>query len=225
MLEASKKYVVIVAGGKGLRMNAPVPKQFLNLRGLPVLMHSIQKFSDSGLNPTIVLALPSDQIPYWQGLCKEFNFDIPITIVPGGETRFHSVQNALQVVTEPGIIAVHDAVRPLVSNEIIHTAFREAMVHGNAIPAIPLNDSIRKVEYGSNNAVDRSLFRIIQTPQCFDVQLLKRAYQQEYSAAITDDATLVEALGVQIHLIHGAADNIKITHPQDLQLAEALMVK
>lgn len=224
MTEVSvKKYVVIVAGGNGTRMNSAVPKQFMKLDGRPVLMHTITKFSECGLDPEIIVALPSSQIDYWNQLCQEYKFNTPIKIVEGGETRYDSVKNALQHITEPGLIAVHDAVRPLVSTKTILAVYRHAEMYGNAVPAIPLNDSIRKIESGKNMAVDRSRYCVIQTPQCFSSAILKKAYQKEYKSTFTDDASIVESCGEQVHLIDGTPENIKITNPQDLILAETIM--
>lgn len=190
-----KKYVIIVAGGNGTRMNSAVPKQFMKLDGKPVLMHTINKFSECGLDPEIIVALPSSQIDNWNQLCLEYKFSTTIKIAEGGETRYESVKNALQLIVEPGLVAVHDAVRPLVSTKTILAVFRDAEMYGNAVPAIPLNDSIRKIESGKSMAVDRSRYCIIQTPQCFKSNILKKAYQKEYKATFTDDASIVEACG------------------------------
>jgi len=218
-----KKYVIIVAGGSGTRMQSVVPKQFIKLDGKPVLIHSISRFSECGLDPEIIIALPADQFTVWEEIAKENKLSTPVKIIEGGETRYHSVKNALQLVTENGLVAVHDAVRPLVSTKTILAAFRDAEMYGNAVPAIPLNDSIRKIEDGKSMAVDRSRYCIIQTPQCFKTSILKKAYQKEYKLTFTDDASVVEASGVQIHLIDGTPENIKITNPQDLIVAEAIL--
>lgn len=218
-----KKYAIIVAGGSGTRMNSPVPKQFLKLNGLPVLMHTISKFDDLRAGIDIILVLPKDIIPDWQDLCREFNFTTPVRIAEGGETRFHSVKNGLSFIKEEGLVAVHDAVRPLVDPKTILAAYRDAEMYGNAVPAIPLNDSIRQIESTKSIAVDRAKYCIIQTPQCFTTDILRKAYLKEYKFSFTDDASVVEALGEKIHLIDGTSDNIKITNPQDLILAEALL--
>ena len=218
-----KKYVIIVAGGNGTRMNSAIPKQFMKLDGKPVLMHTISKFNECGLETEIIVALPAQQIENWNQLCQEYKFNLPIKIVEGGDTRYDSVKSALQLITEQGLVAVHDAVRPLVSTKTILAVFRNAEMYGNAVPAIPLNDSIRKIESGKNMAVDRSRYCIIQTPQCFTTIMLKKAYQKEYKATFTDDASIVEACGEQVHLIDGTTENIKITNPQDLILAETIM--
>lgn len=224
MTESSiKKYAIIVAGGSGTRMNAPVPKQFLKLEGRPVLFHTISKFEESNLNINIMLVLSSEQLPYWEQLCSEYNFHPKITIAESGETRFHSVKNGLSLLDEEGIVAIHDAVRPLVSIKTIATAFKAAEMYGNAVPAVPLNDSIRQIDSTLSIALDRTKYCIIQTPQCFSLGIIKKAYQQDYKYTYTDDATVVEAIGEKIHLIDGNPDNIKITTPKDLVIAEALL--
>jgi 2-C-methyl-D-erythritol 4-phosphate cytidylyltransferase len=218
-----KKYAIIVAGGSGTRMLSPVPKQFLKLNGLPVLMHTISKFDDLRMGIDIILVLPKNIIPDWQDLCREFNYTTPVKITEGGETRFHSVRNGLTMIKEEGIVAVHDAVRPLVNPKTILAAYKAAEMYGSAVPAIPLNDSIRQIESTKSIAVDRARYCIIQTPQCFTTDILRKAYLKEYKFNFTDDATVVETLGERIHLIDGTSDNIKITTPQDLVVAEALM--
>jgi 2-C-methyl-D-erythritol 4-phosphate cytidylyltransferase len=218
-----KKYAIIVAGGSGTRMHSPVPKQFLKLNGLPVLMHTIGKFDGLRAGIDIILVLPKSIIPDWQDLCREFNYTTPVRIAEGGETRFHSVKNGLSLIREEGIVAVHDAVRPLVNPKTIIAAYKAAEMYGNAVPAIPLNDSIRQIESTKSIAVDRARYCIIQTPQCFTTDILRKAYLKEYKFNFTDDASVVEALGEKIHLIDGTSDNIKITTPQDLVVAEALM--
>jgi len=204
-------------------MNSEIPKQFLELGGRPVILHSLIKFYTCGLNPEIILVLPALQLEYWDQLCIDYKFDIPLKIVKGGETRYHSVKNALELIIEPGIVAIHDAVRPLVSTSTILTAFAEAEIYGSAVPVIPLKDSIRKTESAANMALDRSLYGIVQTPQCFQTDLLKKAYEKEYKFTFTDDASVVESNGAVIHLIEGTSENIKITNPQDLLIAEALL--
>ncbi|MEW6469354.1 MAG: 2-C-methyl-D-erythritol 4-phosphate cytidylyltransferase [Bacteroidota bacterium] len=218
-----KKYAIIVAGGSGTRMQSPVPKQFLKLNGLPVLMHTIGKFDDLKQDIEIILVLPQHLIPEWQDLCREFNFTTPVKVVEGGETRFHSVKNGLSLVREEGIVAVHDAVRPLVSPKTILSAYKAAEMYGNAVPAVPMSDSIRQIESTKSVAVDRARYCIIQTPQCFTTAVIKKAYMKEYKFSYTDDASVVESIGEKIHLIDGTYDNIKITTPQDLAVAEALL--
>ena len=219
-----KKYAIIVAGGNGTRANTPIPKQFMKLDGKPVIMHTITKFTEAGINIEIILVLNKEQIPYWQELCKENNFNIGVKVAEGGENRFESVKNGLLLVDEEGIVAVHDAVRPLVSAKTIITAFKAAEMYGNAVPAIPLSDSIRQIDSSKSIAVDRTRYCVIQTPQCFQAKMLKKAYATaEYKIHFTDDASVVEHTGEKIHLVDGNPDNIKITTPRDFVLAEALL--
>jgi 2-C-methyl-D-erythritol 4-phosphate cytidylyltransferase len=218
-----RKYAIIVAGGSGTRMNSPVPKQFLKLDGRPVLMHTISRFIETGLPIEIILVLPSNQLGYWDQLCHEYSFNVPLRIAEGGETRFNSVGNGLALIDTDGIVAVHDAARPLVNTKTILTAYKAAEMYGNAVPAVPLSDSIRQIDSTRSIAVDRSRYCKIQTPQCFDVAILKRAYSQEYRYTFTDDATVAESIGERIHLIDGNMGNIKITTPEDLAIAEALL--
>ena len=220
-----KKYAIIVAGGNGTRANTPVPKQFMKLDGKPVIMHTISKFAEAGMSIEIILVLNKEQISFWQELCKENNFYTEVKLVEGGENRFESVKNGLALVTEEEcIVAVHDAVRPLVSAKTIVTTFKAAEMYGNAVPAIPLTDSIRQIDSSKSIAVDRTRYCIIQTPQCFLASILKKAYSTaEYKIHFTDDASVVEASGEKIHLVDGNPDNIKITTPRDFILAEALM--
>lgn len=218
-----KKYVIIVAGGKGTRMQMNIPKQFVKLDGKPVLMHTIQHFVDAIPNIEIILALPSDQIMFWKQLCVEYNYTIPVFVVEGGETRYQSVRNALAAVKKDGVVGIHDAARPLVTEKIITTAYKSAEMYGNAVPATPFSDSIRQIDSTRSIAVDRSKYCIVQTPQCFTTEIIKKAYQQEYRFTFTDDASVVESMGEKIHLIDGHPDNIKITNPRDLLIAEALL--
>lgn len=212
-----------MAGGKGLRMNSPVPKQFLKLDGKPVLLHSINKFLDTDPNIEIILVLPQDYLKFWEALCAEFMFHKPIRIAYSGETRFHSVKSGLELVTEESVIAIHDAVRPLVSTKTILATYKAAEMYGNAIPAVPINDSIRQIESTRTIAVDRARYCATQTPQCFRSEVIKKAYEQEYKYTFTDDATVVEAMGEQIRLVDGNPENIKITSPKDLLIAEVLL--
>ena len=216
-------FVIIVAGGSGSRMNSAVPKQFIELQGKPILMHTIEKFKVAIPEINIVLVLSSNYSEQWKVLCDKHHFTIPYQITNGGETRFHSVKNGLALVPENCVVGVHDAARPLVSIQTILKAFETASEKGNASPAIPLTESIRIIENDTNKAVDRSNYLIVQTPQCFRSNLLKKAFLQEYQATFTDDASVVEALGEKINLIEGNRENIKITTHQDLIIAEALM--
>jgi 2-C-methyl-D-erythritol 4-phosphate cytidylyltransferase len=223
MTNQPRRYAIIVAGGSGTRMNSPVPKQFLKLDGRPVLMHTISRFLETGLSIEIILVLHHSQIGFWEQLCHDYQFYVPLRITEGGETRFHSVRNGLRLVEGEGIVAVHDAARPLVNTKTIITAYKAAEMYGNAVPAVPLSDSIRQIESTLSIAVDRSRYCKIQTPQCFDIGILQRAYSQEYRYTFTDDATVVESTGEKIHLIDGNTDNFKITAPEDIVIAEALL--
>ena len=218
-----KRYAIIVAGGNGIRMNSPVPKQFLKLDGKPILLHSINKFLDTDPSIEIILVLPQDYMKFWEALCAEFMFHKPRKIAFSGESRFHSVKNGLELVTEESIVAIHDAVRPLVSSKTILATYKAAERYGNAVPAIPINDSIRQIESTRTIAVDRSRYCATQTPQCFRSDIIKKAYLQEYHYTFTDDAMVVEAMGEQIHLVDGNPENIKITSPKDLLIAEVLL--
>lgn len=218
-----KKYAIIVGGGSGTRMNTPVPKQFMLLDGKPILMYSISKFAEADPEIEIIVVLREDQLGFWKQLCAEYHFQIPHSLTTGGETRFHSVKNGLALVKEDGIVGVHDSARPLVSIKTIQTAFRTTEMYGNAVPAIPITDSIRQIDSGMSIAVDRTKYCATQTPQCFLTYILKNAYDQEYKYTFTDDASIVEAFGEKIHLIDGNADNIKVTTPKDLIIADALL--
>lgn len=218
------KYALIVAGGVGKRMNSDTPKQFMLLAGKPLLFHSLKVFSDSFNNIKIIVALPSEHFKIWKILCSEYNINIKHTLAKGGETRFQSVKNALSLIdlTKEGIIAIHDAARPLVSKKLIKALFKIAEEYGNAIPSIAPTDSLREIAGYRNQAGNRDNYRLIQTPQCFNSKLLKSAYAQDYKPEFTDDATVVESAGENIKLIEGDRNNIKITTPADLAIAEAL---
>lgn len=218
-----KKHIIIVAGGSGTRMNTPIPKQFLELHGKPVLMHSIEIFAKAIPEINIILVLPLPYRKEWETLCKKHNFIIPFQLTEGGETRFHSVKNGLALVPENAVVGIHDAARPLVNTQTIINAFETAEQKGNASPAIQINESIREVKNNNNKAIDRSTIFIIQTPQCFQSNLIKKAFSQEYRHSFTDDASVLEAMGEKINLIEGNRENIKITTPLDLIIAEAIM--
>jgi 2-C-methyl-D-erythritol 4-phosphate cytidylyltransferase len=217
-----KHYAVIVAGGSGQRMNSSVPKQFLKIKNDVILMKSIRAFTLFDREIDIIVALPQDQIDTWKELIEVEQFEIKHTIVEGGATRFHSVKNALSAIGCDGFVAIHDGVRPLVSQKTIRTAFETAEKSGNAVPYIDINDSLRFVDGPKNSTVDRSKYKSIQTPQVFDCILIKKAYEQEYSEKFTDDASVVESIGIKINLVQGNIENIKITTQVDLKIAEAL---
>ena len=218
-----KKYAVIVAGGKGVRMGSAVPKQFLPLNGHPILYHTIKAFADAYADMQLVLVLPQDQLSYAQMVLQSFPERIDITIVAGGETRYHSVQNGLKVVDENSIVFVHDGVRPLVSTALIQRCYEQAIDKGSAIPAIPVADSMRILEDEDSRPIDREQMRIIQTPQTFKAEVILPAFQQEYQVAFTDEATVVEAYGDNVYLVDGEKRNIKVTTPEDMIVAEALL--
>jgi 2-C-methyl-D-erythritol 4-phosphate cytidylyltransferase len=220
----SKEYALIVAGGKGTRIKSDKPKQFLPLNGMPVLMHTILAFYRYSQSIEVVLVLPQDQIELWHNLCVEHNFTKPVTIQPGGESRFQSVKRGLEKMEE-GLVAIHDGVRPLVSQEIIAASFRLAAKNDSAVAAVPLKESIRIVEQDSTSALDRSRFKLIQTPQTFKVSLIKKAYDVEEDPTLTDDASVAERDGCRISLFDGSFDNIKITTTEDIVIAEALLAQ
>ena len=218
-----ERYAIIVAGGRGLRMGGELPKQFLPLSGKPVLMRTLELFE--GEVNRIILVLPEDHIPFWQELCERYHFTLPHTVALGGETRFHSVRSGLSHLPQEGLVAVHDGVRPLVSSALIRRSFEEAERSGAALPACPVTDSLRlRQEEGKSEAVDRSRYVAVQTPQTFDLGRLQRAYEQAYSPLFTDDASVYEAASLgSITLIDGEETNIKLTTPRDLLLAELLL--
>jgi 2-C-methyl-D-erythritol 4-phosphate cytidylyltransferase len=218
-----KKCVIIVAGGSGSRMHTDIPKQFLNVNGKPILFYTLKCFDNYLKGIPIILVLPEPYIDYWKSITKKNDFTIAHQVTFGGQTRFHSVKSGLEHIKEAGIVAIHDGVRPLVSKETLHRTFQKAEKDGNAIPAIPVNESIRKVEFGFSIPVNRNNYFLIQTPQCFHSELIKKAYEQVYKEEFTDDASVVEALGVKINLVEGNQENIKITRPADLKYAEALL--
>ncbi|HKK42235.1 MAG TPA: 2-C-methyl-D-erythritol 4-phosphate cytidylyltransferase [Bacteroidales bacterium] len=216
-------YVVIVAGGSGKRMGADIPKQFINLAGRPVLMHTIERFKAFSESVEIITVLPENQLRYWIDLQKKHSFDVPHTLVKGGSHRFLSVRNGLRFVNTPSLVAIHDGVRPFVSIDTIRRCFAGAEKHGNAIPAVAPSDSLRIItDYGSK-PVNRMQVRQIQTPQVFKSELIKKAYKQDYIADFTDDATVLEKMGEKINIVDGNRENIKITNPEDLLISSALL--
>lgn len=220
----SKEYALIVAAGRGTRIKSDRPKQFLLLNGLPILMHTIRAFHEYSSTIEIVLVLPEDQIPAWHTLCSEHNFNIPLTIQPGGETRFQSVKRGLEIMKE-GLVAIHDGVRPLVSQEIIARSFVIAAKKDSAVAAVPLKESIRIADGEGTKAMDRTRFRSIQTPQTFKVSIIREAYELKEDPSMTDDASVAEKAGQQISLFEGSYDNLKITTEDDLVIAEALLTR
>lgn len=219
----SKEYAIIVAGGKGTRIKSVLPKQFLELNGLPILMHTIQAFVRYSNDITIILVLPEDDFQTWQSLCAKHKFDTPVVLQKGGDTRFQSVKNGLDKIQGDGLVAIHDGVRPLVSEDIIGASYRLAAVHKSAVAAVRLKESIRMTDQDNTKAVDRSKFRLIQTPQTFEVALIKKSYQIKDDPSLTDDASVAERSGHTISLFEGSYENIKITTPEDLVVAKALL--
>ncbi|HRN36446.1 MAG TPA: 2-C-methyl-D-erythritol 4-phosphate cytidylyltransferase [Flavobacteriales bacterium] len=222
-LQAIVQVAIIVAGGSGKRMGAPVPKQFLLLGGKPVLCRTIEAFRRFDGAMQLVVVLPTEQIEPWRELCSKHGFTPAHTVVPGGPERFHSVREGLRQVRHDGLVAVHDGVRPLVSTELIGRCFEAGATHGGAIPVVPVPASVREVEGLRSRAVDRSKLRMVQTPQCFALPLLRKAFELPYDPAFTDEATLVERTGASVHLVEGEEANIKITTSVDMVVAEALL--
>ncbi len=222
-----EKYAIIVAGGSGLRMGTDIPKQFLSLGNAPILMHTVKRFFGFSDKIHIIVVLPNEQIERWKQLCAKNQFNIPHTIVAGGKTRFESVRNGLNSITDKSeaLVAIHDGVRPFISKQLLEKAYTSAEKLGNAVASVPLKDSIRKIENGKNSAVDRAKHRIMQTPQTFLLSKITAAFSVEESPLFTDDAAVAEADGEKINLIDGSYENIKITTPEDLALAEAIIKK
>lgn len=234
------RFVIIVAGGKGLRMGGELPKQFIPIEGRPVLMRTLDTFHACDSSIQIILVLPRDHQEYWRELCALYSFTVPHRIADGGATRFHSVQSGLALVDAPeALVAVHDGVRPFVSHEVISRCYADAEAHGAVVPVIPVVETVRQLireEEAEGEArhlevivnsrsvtVDRNAYRLVQTPQTFRATLLRRAYKQPYTDAFTDDASVVEALGEAVTLVDGNRENIKLTTPFDLIVAKALI--
>lgn len=218
-----KKYVIIVAGGKGLRMGSDLPKQFLPVGGKPVLMHTLEVFRKYDAAIQLILVLPREQQNFWKQLCREHDFDVEHRVVDGGETRLHSVKNGLALVQAPGLVGVHDGVRPFVSVEVIRRCYDLAEQHKAVIPVVDVVETLRHLTEVGSETVSRNDYKLVQTPQVFDVELLKQAYEQEFTPFFTDDASVVEAMGVPVHLAAGNRENIKITTPFDLKVGSALL--
>ncbi len=219
-----KRYAIIVAGGTGQRFGTDIPKQFLPLKGLPILMHTLNLFHNFDSNIELIVTLPLSYIEMWDSLCNEYKFKIAHKKVEGGETRFQSVKNGLDTINDlDGLVAVHDGVRPLVNKDTLLRCFETARRTGNAVPSVPFYDSIRELKGDRSMPVKREAFVLVQTPQVFNLKLLKDAYKQPYNANFTDDAHVVEKAGSTIILVEGNRENIKITNQIDLVIAEALM--
>ena len=228
-----KTAVILVAGGNGTRMGGETPKQFLLLGGMPLLMHTVRCFSEALPQVKMIVVLPEGQTTHWASLCEEYAFTIEHTVVSGGKTRFHSVKNGLEETADCDYIGVHDGVRPLAAQGLIVRVWEAAQNFGAAIPVIPLTDSIREVVYCDScqdkseiidsKPADRNRFAAVQTPQFFRQSILVKAYEQDYSAHFTDDASVVEAAGYEVSLVPGDPANLKVTTPVDLALAEVLI--
>jgi 2-C-methyl-D-erythritol 4-phosphate cytidylyltransferase len=218
-----KKHLIIVAGGSGLRMQTAVPKQFIEISGVPILMHTIMSFFNFDKEINIVLALPKEHFEFWKKLCIKHNFTIKHQIIEGGETRFNSVKNALNTIENSGLVAIHDAVRPFVSSDLISRCFETAQKLGNAIPAIEIVESLREISETGNKTIDRNKIRAIQTPQTFKTEIIKLAFEKASHNKFTDDASVLENIGEKINLIEGEKNNIKITTQQDLNFANYLL--
>lgn len=218
-----KTEVIIVAGGKGKRMNSVIPKQFLVLRGKPILMRTIECFYHYDSSIHIILVLPQNQLDYWANLCADYKFEIPHEVVVGGAERFFSVKNGLRHIWGNSLVAVHDGVRPFVSTDTLARCFAAAEKQGTAVPYGDITESLRKIDGQSSRTVNRNLYKSIQTPQVFQSELLLKAYEQEFLPAFTDDASVVEAAGGAITLVPGNPENIKITSFFDLLVGEALL--
>ena len=224
-------YVIIVAGGKGLRMGSDIPKQFLPVGGKPVLMRTLERFRAYSSTLQIILVLPQLQQDYWKELCQKYNFTVAYQLTDGGETRFHSVQHGLALVPDDaeGVVGVHDGVRPFPGIDVIRNCYETARTKKAAIPVIPVVETLRHIGIPSRTGgvggctVPRSEYRLVQTPQCFDIQLLKAANRQPYNEGFTDDASVVEAFGFDVTLVEGNRENIKMTTPFDLKIAESLV--
>ena len=218
-----KRYAVIVAGGKGLRMGSDRPKQFLEIGGKPILRHTIERFLAFDPDIELIVVLPTAEKDWWRNYCRQTGFLDRYAMVSGGITRFHSVQNALKYVGDTGVVAVHDGVRPLVRRDLLERLFEAAENAPAVVPAVPVVESVRRMEGESSHPESRDGLMRVQTPQVFDAALLKSAYAQPFSPSFTDDASVVEAAGTPVRLVAGDRINLKITTPDDLSLASGLL--
>ncbi len=214
-----KKYAIIVAGGTGQRMQAELPKQMLPVHGKAIIIHTIEKFLAYDAAIHLIVAIHESLEGTLLNLLRQQGIQNRVQLVPGGKTRFGSVKNALEAIGGEGVVGIHDAARPLVSIDTIARCYAAAVRNGNAIPVVAMNESLREIKPGGSTAADRNRYKIVQTPQCFDVALIKKAFEQQDSPAFTDDATVLESAGGHIHLVEGNPENIKITYPADLKIA------
>lgn len=222
-----KKYIIVVAGGKGMRMGGEMPKQFQLLGDKPVVMVTLERLYMMAPEIELIMVLPAEHFELWKELCSKYDFSVPVTLAKGGSTRFHSVQNGLALIedSDEAVVGVHDGVRPFVSHKVVEDCFREAWIHGAAIPMIDLQDSLRHIVgvNGVTEVVPRDRYRLVQTPQVFRLSLLRRAYEQRFIESFTDDASVVEALGENVAGVDGNRENIKLTTPFDLMVAKTLL--
>lgn len=228
-----QEYAIIVAGGKGTRFGSAVPKQFLLLQNKPVLLHTLEAFYQYSAQINVILVLPEDEVPQWYDIVKKFDYKHSLTVQHGGPTRFQSVRNGLDLIHGDGLVAVHDGVRPLVTPDLIAASFRYAAEHHSAICSVPLKESLRVITPGiptsgkgwheGSKALDRSMYRLIQTPQTFNISLLREAYAVREDLTMTDDASVFEKAGHPVFLFEGNYENIKITTPEDLRIAESIL--
>ncbi len=218
-----RKVMIVVAGGSGSRMKSTLPKQFIKLKGKPILMHTIERLVEFDQTMDIVLVLPENQIDFWKELCLDYDFNINCEIAIGGANRFESVKSGLNKVHYECLVGVHDGVRPLVSDETLNNCFIRAEKYGSAVPVTDAIESIRVVDEDNSYSVEREYYKMVQTPQVFLYSKLIKAYDQSFNASFTDDASVYEKAGFEIHLAKGNRENIKVTTPMDLIIAEALM--
>ena len=217
-----EKTVIIVAGGQGMRFGRELPKQFFYIRDRPLVMHTVDLFHFYNRDMQIIIGLQEKFHSHWESVCEQFHFDVPHQLSPGGETRFQTVKNALLLVTPGNLVGIHDAVRPLIYRRTIDDCFDAAEQHGASLPSIELNDSIRELTAEGSRWADRESFRLVQTPQVFQYDILMKSYETEYSEEFTDDASVVEKAGFQVAMVEGNSENFKITTPDDLVFAEAI---
>lgn len=215
--------VIIVAGGSGTRMGTEIPKQFLSIGGMPVLMQTINNFYRFDPSLQIILVLPRNETERWKALCTIHHFATIHQIVSGGVTRFQSVKNGLSQISDSNLVAIHDGVRPLVSHETLSRCFQCASEKGTAIPVLPIHESVRQGDMIHSIPVDRAQYFTVQTPQVFKLSILQEGYKQVWHPSFTDDASVVEHMGIEVNLVMGNRENIKITYPEDLQIANFLL--
>ncbi len=220
-----KKVMIIVAGGSGSRMQSDIPKQFIELNRLPILMHTLNRFHDYDSEMKLILVLPKKQIDYWNKLCLKHQFALDFDVAFGGNTRFESVKNGLAKIQDNCLVGIHDGVRPFVSDATLNSCFFVAQLHGSAIPVTDSIESIRKLTNEGSESVDRQEYKMVQTPQVFHFSKLKDCYDQPYQEDFTDDASVYEKAGFKVFLAQGNRENIKITTPMDLLIGEALMTE